>query len=164
MPGSQRRFAVDFDADGRVDLMNSPQDAIGSVARFLKLHGWTKGQPIAERTKGKIANDQMLINAGIKPSLEYAMLTANGLANSQLPSLAPAALVDLVTPEADTEYWWGLGNFYAITRYNRSSFYAMSVVQLAEAIKIRRADLRPLKPLKTKNIKTNYRAKPRHVG
>lgn len=164
MPGSQRRFAVDFDADGRVDLMNSPQDAIGSVARFLKLHGWTKGQPIAERIRGKFANDQTLINAGIKPTLEYAVLTANGLADSQLPSLAPAALVDLVTPEADTEYWWGLGNFYAITRYNRSNFYAMSVVQLAEEIKLRRADQRPLNSLKTKPIKTNFRAKPRRAG
>lgn len=44
-------------------------------------------------------------------------------------------LIDLVTPEQGTEYWLGLENFYVITRYNRSSFYAMSVFQLAEAIR-----------------------------
>ncbi len=38
-----------------------------------------------------------------------------------------------------TEYWLGYRNFYVITRYNRSSFYAMSVFELAEALRTRRA-------------------------
>jgi membrane-bound lytic murein transglycosylase B len=49
-----------------------------------------------------------------------------------------AALIDLVSPEAPTEYWLGFDNFYVITRYNRSSFYAMSVFQLAEALREQR--------------------------
>ena len=51
-----------------------------------------------------------------------------------LPGDAWCALVDLETPGGDTEYWVGLQNFYAITRYNRSSFYAISVIELARAI------------------------------
>jgi len=50
----------------------------------------------------------------------------------------PAALIDLVTPDAPTEYWLGYQNFFVITRYNRSSFYAMAVYQLAEALRAAR--------------------------
>lgn len=163
MPGSQRRFAVDFDEDGRVDLMNSAEDAIGSVARFLKIHGWAKGQPITERTVGALADPQALVAAGIRPSLERSNLQATGMAEQQLPLHSPAALIDLITPEAETEYWWGYDNFYAITRYNRSSFYAMSVVQLADAIQARRADPRPLRPPSAKLTKAGFRAKHRRA-
>lgn len=163
MPGSQRRFAVDFDEDGRVDLMTSAEDAIGSVARFLKIHGWAKGQPITERTVGSLTDPQALIAAGIRPSLERSILQDTGVADQQLPKHSPAALIDLITPEAETEYWWGYDNFYAITRYNRSSFYAMSVVQLADAIQARRADSRPLRPLSAKLTKAGYRAKHRRA-
>lgn len=159
MPGSQRRFAVDFDEDGRVDLMNSAEDAIGSVARFLKIHGWSKGQPITERAPGTLANPQALVAAGIRPSLERSGLRDRGMAEQQLPNHSPAALIDLITPDAETEYWWGYDNFYAITRYNRSSFYAMSVIQLADAIQARRADSRPLRPLSKRLTKAGYRAK-----
>jgi membrane-bound lytic murein transglycosylase B len=138
MPGSQRRYAVDFDGDGRVDLLKSPIDAIGSVARFLKLHGWATGEPVVERIKDGVEVRAEWLAAGLKPTLERTGLEAAGLPLGQIPAHQPAALVDLVTPEHATEYWWGFGNFYAITRYNRSSFYAMSVVQLAEAVERRR--------------------------
>lgn len=159
MPGSQRRFAVDFDEDGRVDLMNSPQDAIGSVARFLKLHGWEKGQAITERVRTPLAEPEKLVATGILPKLDQTALRSAGVSDDAIPSRYPAALVDLVTPDEATEYWWGFNNFYAITRYNRSSFYAMSVAQLAEAIKARRLDPRPLKTPVVKKTRAGYRAK-----
>jgi membrane-bound lytic murein transglycosylase B len=136
MPGSQRRYAVDFDGDQRVDLSGSVNDAIGSVARFLEQHGWQAGQPIAfpARTAGEPERD--LIEAGIQPSLTVAALADRGIASDADPQ-ATVALVDLVSPGRETEYWLGLNNFYVITRYNRSSFYAMSVFQLAEAIRNR---------------------------
>ena len=136
MPGSQRRYAVDFDGDHKIDLSDSVDDAIGSVANFLAQHGWEAGQPIAvvARTTGE--PDRSLIEAGIQPSLRVADLVQQGITADADPQ-ATVTLVDLVSPGRATEYWLGYNNFYVITRYNRSSFYAMSVFQLAEEIRSR---------------------------
>lgn len=133
MPGSQRRYAVDFDGDQRIDLTNSVDDAIGSVARFLEQHGWQAGGPVA--VPASIPAEQLptLLEAGIRPSFRVATLQAQGVV-ANASGEATAAVVDLVSPGRDTEYWLGFENFYVITRYNRSSFYAMSVFQLAEEI------------------------------
>ncbi|MDD2885755.1 MAG: lytic murein transglycosylase B [Dechloromonas sp.] len=136
MPGSQRRYAIDFDGDQRIDLSNSDDDAIGSVAHFLLQHGWQSGQPIAvpARLAGPPANEWL--EAGIQPRLLAGDLLAAGVL-ADTPPTARVTLVDLITPGQATEYWLGFDNFYVITRYNRSSFYAMSVFQLAEAIRQR---------------------------
>lgn len=136
MPGSQRRYAVDFDGDQQVNLSASPEDAIGSVARFLEQHGWQAGQPIAVPALTDRAPDRELIEAGIRPSLRAGDLATRGITGNA-PAEAKVTLVDLISPNTDTEYWLGFENFYVITRYNRSSFYAMSVFQLAEAIRER---------------------------
>lgn len=133
MPGSQRRFAVDFDGDDRIDLRHSSSDAIGSVARFLQQHGWQTGAPIAVPV-GIKGDPGDLIGAGIKPVQTVREMLEQGVETSASPDRL-AALIDLVTPEAATEYWLGFENFYVITRYNRSSFYAMAVFQLAEALR-----------------------------
>lgn len=164
MPGSQRRYAVDFDEDGRVDLLNSTQDAIGSVARFLKVHGWRSGDAIAEPISGQLPDTSVYLAAGIRPSLDSDDLRQQGVSDKDLPSQSPAALIDLISPGSGTEYWWGFDNFYAITRYNRSSFYAMSVVQLSAAIKARRTEKPPLATRASKPIKSGSRARYRHVG
>ncbi|UCV10457.1 lytic murein transglycosylase B [Dechloromonas denitrificans] len=136
MPGSQRRYAVDFDGDQRVDLSGSFDDAVGSVGRFLEQHGWQAGQPIAvaARLQGEPARE--LIEAGIRPTLKVGELAAQGI-SSRAGNEDNVALIDLVSPGRETEYWLGYENFYVITRYNRSSFYAMSVFQLAEEIRQR---------------------------
>jgi membrane-bound lytic murein transglycosylase B len=136
MPGSQRRYAVDFDGDQRVDLGNSVDDAIGSVGRFLEQHGWQAGQPIAVPAMTAGAPDEALLQAGLRPSLKVAELADKGV-RAEIDPQATVALIDLVSPGRDTEYWLGFENFYVITRYNRSSFYAMSVFQLAEEIRAR---------------------------
>ncbi|MCP5247589.1 MAG: lytic murein transglycosylase B [Candidatus Accumulibacter sp.] len=135
MPSSQRRFAVDFDGDGRIDLRNSPADAIGSVASYLQQYGWEKGAPVA--VPARVNGDPTaLLTEGIKPVLTVRELQARGvIAAADDDAGRPAALIDLVTPNEPTEYWLGFDNFYVITRYNRSSFYAMSVFQLAEALR-----------------------------
>lgn len=134
MPGSQRRYAVDFDGDQRVDLANSVDDAIGSVARFLEQHGWQAGQPVAVPANLPGKPDASLLEAGIRPSLRAGDLFDRGILAAAAPE-STVTLVDLVSPERETEYWLGFENFYVITRYNRSSFYAMSVYQLAEEIR-----------------------------
>lgn len=136
MPGSQRRYAVDFDGDQRVDLGNSVDDAIGSVGRFLEQHGWQAGQAIAVPAATNGTPDPALIQAGIRPSLKAGDLAAQGV-RADIDPQGTVALIDLVSPNKETEYWLGFENFYVITRYNRSTFYAMSVFQLGEEIRNR---------------------------
>ena len=136
MPSSLRRYGVDFDGDDRIDLRQSPTDAIGSVARFLAMHGWQPKAPIAAPVSVD-GDPTALVAAGIKPTQPLAALAAQGVVptDDAVPSELPAALIDLVSPGQATEYWAGFDNFYVITRYNRSSFYAMSVFQLAQALR-----------------------------
>ena len=136
MPGSQRRYAVDFDGDQKIDLSTSVNDAIGSVGRFLEQHGWQAGQPIAVPARARGEPERSLIEAGIQPTLLVAELAQQGI-TADADAQATVTLVDLVSPGRPTEYWLGYNNFYVITRYNRSSFYAMSVFQLAAAIRER---------------------------
>lgn len=140
LPSSVRAYAVDFDASGSIDFDTGAADAIGSVANYLRAHGWQPGAPVAERALlAPAADAATLVAAGIEPSLEPALLAANGVSTRDGRSAAQTAtLIDLETPGAETEYWLGYRNFYAITRYNRSSFYAMSVFELAETLRLRR--------------------------
>ncbi len=140
LPSSVRNYAVDFDGDGRIDLLNSPRDAIGSVARYMQMHGWETGAPVAVRASmSGDANLVPLLANDINPAFDAATLASHGVkaASGETPA-GKAAFVELVTPGEDSEYWLGYQNFYVITRYNRSSFYAMSVFQLCEAVKAAR--------------------------
>jgi len=134
---SYRHYAVDFDNDGIIDLLNNPVDAIGSIANYFKVHGWKKGAPIVstatvtEATKKQAA----LFNTRLKPSINIGDLKAAGIqstvnyANDEMTS--PMALEGA----KGTEYWLGLKNFYVITRYNHSKLYAMAVYQLSQELR-----------------------------
>jgi membrane-bound lytic murein transglycosylase B len=140
LPSSVRAYAVDFDRNGHIDLAASPADAIGSVANFLKMHGWEHGEPVAIPVKvgaGETANPESLIAEGILPKRLPGEMRDFGIEIPADAPNAPAALIDLVTPNSATEYWLGYHNFFVITRYNRSSFYAMSVYQFARTLKDR---------------------------
>ncbi|MBL0284442.1 MAG: lytic murein transglycosylase B [Zoogloea sp.] len=141
LPSSVRNYAVDFDGDGQIDLLNSPKDAIGSVARYMQMHGWEAGAPVTKLASiGTDADLPPLIANDINPNFDTASLASHGVkaADGTEPA-GKAAFIELVTPGEDSEYWLGYQNFYVITRYNRSSFYAMSVFQLGEAVKAARA-------------------------
>jgi membrane-bound lytic murein transglycosylase B len=137
MPGSIRRWAVDFDGDGQIDLRGSPADAIGSVASFLAAHGWAPGQPI--RYAPRIADPNRLsplIEAGITPAFTIDTLRDYGVTSREPVSFdTKLALIDLPNGDDPPDYWLGAQNFYVITRYNRSSFYASAVIELAEALR-----------------------------
>lgn len=145
MPGSIREFAVDFDHDGKVDLRNSTVDAIGSVANYLSKHGWRSGAPIvfAASVSGTDGNGARAWDQFIGQGLE-AKFTLNELRSAGVTPSAPLpddlllGLIDLQNGGEPTEYWLGTTNFYAITQYNRSYFYAMSVVDLGRAIRVAR--------------------------
>ena len=136
MPGSYRRYAVDLDGDGKQDLSGSFADAIGSVANFLKAHGWETGQPVAYGAQVQGENYRKLVDAGIKPTYRYGDLASFGVsAAGAAEADAPCALIELTTPGEPSEYLVGLTNFYVLTRYNRSSMYAAAVLELAQAVK-----------------------------
>lgn len=136
MPGSYRRYAVDLDGDGRQDLSGSFADAIGSVANFLKAHGWETGEPAAFTAEVQGGNYRKLVDAGIKPTYRCGDLAQFGVTVSgETRADAPCALIELETPGEASAYLAGLGNFYVLTRYNRSSLYASAVLELAQAVK-----------------------------
>jgi membrane-bound lytic murein transglycosylase B len=134
MPSSYRAYAVDFDGDGRRDLWNSPADAIGSVANYLKRHGWQRGGLVTLPVRAVGPAVDSLVAAGMQPSLGPDRLAAGGVVTDT--SLPPGSLVSLIRLEgrAGKEYWLGLNNFYSITRYNHSNLYAMAVFQLSREI------------------------------
>jgi membrane-bound lytic murein transglycosylase B len=136
MPGSIREYAVDFDGDGKIDLRNSPVDAIGSVAHYLAVHGWQRGEPVAFPVTVSADNRQWegMLNQGLEAKYTQDQLQAAGVAAPALPAGMRFGLVDLQNGTGPTEYWLGANNFYAITHYNRSYFYAMSVAELGRAV------------------------------
>jgi len=137
MPGSYRRYAVDLDGDGKQDLSGSFADAIGSVANFLKAHGWETGQPVAYRAQVQGEKFRRLVDAGIKPAYRYGDLANFGVsAAGEAKADAACALIELTTPDEPSEYLVGFTNFYVLTRYNRSSMYAAAVLELAQAVKL----------------------------
>ena len=138
MPSSIHKYAVDFDKDGKIDLISSQADAIGSVASFLNKHGWQNGQPVAFPINLNGHLPQSWLDYGVEPKINVNDLKQLGM-QTLAPDDSVVALVDLVDFDSKgnsaDEYWVGLRNFYTITRYNRSYFYAMSVFQLGESIK-----------------------------
>jgi membrane-bound lytic murein transglycosylase B len=140
MPSAIRKHAVDMDNDGRIDLRGNPHDAIGSVARYLADYGWIKGEPIALPARvNREADATPLLANGPEPRYLHSELASAGVITvGEMPAQAKTLLVDLPTDGEATEYRVGLQNFYVITRYNRSFFYAASVQDLAEAIALAR--------------------------
>jgi len=136
MPSSFREYAVDFDNDGHRDIWNNPTDAIGSIANYLRRHGWQPDQSIVHRTE-YAGNDlpEDLIDRGLKPTVTREELRKSGLSTDQLPVGEDAITVFSLTQPDGEELWLGRQNFYAITRYNHSRMYAMAVIQLSEAIR-----------------------------
>jgi membrane-bound lytic murein transglycosylase B len=141
MPGNILKYGVDYDGDGIVDLRGSPADAIGSVANFLVEHGWDRnnsGPSVFEANVAPSLAWQSLLG-GLNARYRPAELQDAGVATrAALPDGRLYGLVDLQNGADPTEYWVANANFFAITKYNRSYFYAMSVVELGRAVKLSR--------------------------
>jgi membrane-bound lytic murein transglycosylase B len=146
MPGSYRRFAVDYDGDGQINLATSPADAIGSIGNFLKSHGWVRGQPVAFAAETSGDGWRKLAGAGIEPTTRFADLAGHGI---KLPVALPddtlCALVELESPGEPLDVRVTLQNFFVLTRYNRSNLYAAAVLDLAAEIVRARAAAAPAK-------------------
>ncbi|MFI5445277.1 lytic murein transglycosylase B [Polaromonas sp. UC242_47] len=148
MPSSWVKYAVDFDGDGKVDLWNSPSDVIGSVANYFKAFNWQPGMPTHYPVSFDNSRLDMdaLMAPDILPTFSVASFTAKGavLEGAALQHSGPLALVELLNGDPDKGggapvYVAGTENFYAITRYNWSSYYAMAVIELGREVKARLA-------------------------
>ncbi len=144
LPSSIRDYAVDYDGNGHIDLRASVADAIGSVANYLKQHGWETDRPVIWNISpdtGSQGVAQAAADGQPEPHWALSQLLRAGLVLDE-PALnvaaeagTPVTVVDLPTPGRTTEYKLGLKNFYVLTRYNRSFFYALAVYQLGERVK-----------------------------
>jgi membrane-bound lytic murein transglycosylase B len=140
MPGSINRYAVDFDDDGRIDLIRTDNaaDVIGSVAHYLAASGWQRGMPTHYTVAApvEVVDRALMLVPDIVPTFTAAQFAGHG---AELPPEAQAhegllALVELQNGDAAPSYVAGTSNFYAITRYNWSSYYAMAVIELGQAV------------------------------
>lgn len=136
IPSSYRAYAVDFDDSGSRDLWRSLPDALGSVANYLKVHGWDDKLPVVL----PVSKVPKGLDQEFRPKPRHTLgdLADMGIEfeAAGLPADTPATLVEL-EGENGAEYWIGLNNFYVITRYNRSPLYAMAVAQLADELRTR---------------------------
>lgn len=133
MPSSYKQYAVDFSGDGHINLWD-PVDAIGSVANYFKAHGWVKGDQVAVMANGQAPG----LPNGFKTKYSISQLAAAGLTPQQpLGNHQQASLLRLDVGTG-YQYWYGLPNFYSITRYNHSTHYAMAVWQLGQAVALAR--------------------------
>ncbi|MBV8619371.1 MAG: lytic murein transglycosylase B [Curvibacter sp.] len=137
MPSSWNRYAVDFDGDGRIDLFHSADDAIGSVANYFKSYGWQTGMPThyPVHFDPQHTDKEALLLPDILPTFSVASFTAKGalLDEAGLRHPGQLALIELQNGGAEPSYIAGTENFYVITRYNWSSYYALAVIELGQA-------------------------------
>jgi len=138
MPTSWAKYAVDFDGDGKIDLHGSATDAIGSVANYFKAFGWQPGlathfDVALEPERAKL---DVLLAPDILPAFSVERFQANGalLRGAALQHSGLLALVELQNGNEPPSYVAGTENFYVITRYNWSSYYAMAVIELGQAV------------------------------
>ena len=138
MPSSWARYAVDFDQDGRIDLLDSPADAIGSVAHYFKSFNWKPGMPTHYAVDFDYSRLDMetLLAPDIKPTFGVDQFAAKGvlLGPAGQQHEGPLALVELQNGDYSPSYVAGTENFYAVTRYNWSSYYALAVIELGQAV------------------------------
>ncbi len=140
IPSSYRAYAVDGDGDGRRDLLGNWDDILMSVANYFVRNGWQAGEPVTVRSD---TDQDFAVPTGensLKLSETVGSLAKRGLHfDSPLDAAAPAQLISL-EGKTGHEYWIGFHNFYVITRYNRSTMYALAVFQLADALAAARTD------------------------
>lgn len=137
MPSSWSKYAIDFDGDGKVDLQNSAADAIGSVANYFRAYGWKPGTPthFALQFDAAKLDKEALLASDILPTFSAASMADKGVLLDEAGRQydGKLALVELQNGQEPPSYVAGTDNFYTITRYNWSSYYAMAVIELGRA-------------------------------
>lgn len=134
MPSSYRRYAVDYDGDGAIDLLGSPSDAIGSIASYMKAFGWVAGEVPTAPVRLAPGTEADLVS-GLQRVHDLLEMQGKGVVFSgREPPAGPVSIFELPTPGKPSKFVAGFTNFEVVTRYNRSTFYASAVLELADAI------------------------------
>jgi len=135
MPSSYRRYALDYDGDGVIDLRGSAADAIGSVANYIRAFGWIPGEPPKAPVRLLPGSEAELVS-GLDRVHELLEVQGKGVVFSgREPPAGPISIFELPTPGMPSKFYAGFNNFEVVTRYNRSTFYASAVLELAEAVR-----------------------------
>ena len=135
MPSSYRKYAVDYDGDGVVDLRGSAADAIGSIANYIKSFGWIPGEPPKAPVRLLPGSEPELVS-GLERIHDVLEVQGKGVVFSgSEPPAGRISIFELPTPGASSKFYAGFNNFEVVTRYNRSTFYASAVLELADAIR-----------------------------
>jgi membrane-bound lytic murein transglycosylase B len=139
MPSTLLKHAIDFDEDGHIDLAANPADVVGSVAHYFAQHGWERGLPThysVTPPTGTI-DRAVLLAPDIVPSFTAEQMAERGakLDDAGRAHAGLLALVLLENGDASPSYVAGTRNFYVVTRYNWSSYYAMAVIELARTLR-----------------------------
>jgi membrane-bound lytic murein transglycosylase B len=141
MPSSYRKFAVDYDDDGTVDLLGSASDAIGSVASYMKAFGWVPGEVPTAPVRLALGSEADLVS-GLDRVHDVSEVQSQGVVFSgRDPPAGLVSIFELPTPGKPSKFVAGFTNFEVVTRYNRSTFYASAVLELGEAIRKARSQM-----------------------
>lgn len=134
IPSSYRAYAVDFDNDGSVDLLNSVEDAIGSIANYLFQHGWKSNYPIIWEVNNSFEgfNPDSVNNVRKKVNFDRKTMSPKNAIDFNFEELNTDVLLLSYETDKSTNYFVGTRNFIAITKYNVSHFYAKAVYDLAQ--------------------------------
>lgn len=135
MPSNYLKLAIDYDQDGTVDLWGSEADAIGSIANYMKHHGWSYGKRVAVPARvSQLDEVEPLVNKGRSPIHSMKEWADKGVWVTTDYGVDQAGLIGLREQQDQPSYWLAFDNFYTIMDYNPSRRYAMSVWELANRI------------------------------
>jgi membrane-bound lytic murein transglycosylase B len=137
MPSSWRKLAVDFDGDGKRDLIDNPVDAIGSIANYFKANGWKTGEPVTVRARIISQDYDSIVTKDLAVNSTLGEIARKGLVPRQTGSYLAATPASAVRLQGENggEFWLAFNNFYVITKYNRSVLYAMAAFQLSQELR-----------------------------
>ena len=134
MPSSYRAYAIDSDGDGKRDIWNNWEDVIGSVANYLVVHGWQKGNQIIVPALLAEDSEEIEIKNGLKATESIESLLSKGVIfKTIMNGDHPAELLKLEQKNY-SDYWVAMHNFFVITKYNHSIMYGLAVHQLGQDI------------------------------
>ena len=134
MPSSCRTYGVDFSGGHHMDLVNNSADAIASIGNYFKTHGWQTGMPVAVRANVTSNNALHFVRKSLKPYWSMSYLASYGITPQKQVGSENLSTLMVFDVESGSQYWMGFKNFYVISRYNSSRYYAMAVYQLSEKI------------------------------